>query len=105
MNQNDIDTFLKEQRAHHQAHLDEVRAGHISDIVPPPTFEEWLAAMYLEQKDVLRELWNKLVECDLNTLLEETAQANSREEWETVLGIMEAVRLALGEDMPIRAFT
>lgn len=105
MNQSDIDTFLWEQRKHHRAHLDEVRAGHIADIVPPPTFEEWLAAMYLEQKDVLRELWNKLVEYDLNTMLEETAQAYSHEEWATVLGIMETVRLALGEDMPIRAFT
>lgn len=103
MNQNDIDQFLTEQQKYHAEHLSAIRAGVTGG--DAPTFDQWLAALYLEQRDVLRELWNKLVEYDMNTELEESAQAFSHEEWANVLGMIEAVKLALGEDMPIRAFT
>ena len=106
MNQNDIDPFLKEQRAHHQTHLVSKPVPFAEEYVTAsPTFEQWLAALHLEQRDVLRELWGKLVEYDMNTTLEESAQAFSHDEWANVLGIIEAVKLALGEDVPIRAFT
>lgn len=106
MNQNNIDTFLTEQRAHHQAHLEAKLVPFAEEyVIASPTFDQWLAAMVLEQRDVLRELWDKIVEYDMNTELEESALAFSHEEWAEVLGIIEAVKLALGEDMPIRAFT
>jgi hypothetical protein len=49
MNQNDIDTFLTEQKKFHAEHLSAIRSGVIGG--DAPTFNQWLAALYLELKE------------------------------------------------------
>lgn len=104
MNKQDIERFLTEQRAHHQTHLDEVRAGHIADIVPPPSFDEWLAAMYLEQQEALKDFYDLFIEYDLNTIAEGLAleadgdvDTPDKVTWLEYLGVVEAVRVQLGD--------
>ena len=103
MNEQQLQQWLNEQRAHYQPHLDDTSINR--EILPAPTFEEWLGAAYLETRDALQELWNLLVEYDLNTNLEELAQENGNEAWAEVLGTIEAVRLVLGNALPVRAFS
>lgn len=101
MNQSDINTFLKEQQKYHAEHLSAVRAGLMGD--GAPTFDEWLAAMYLEQREALKDFYALFVEYDLNTIAEDLAReadgdvkTPDKKVWLEYLGVVEAVRVQLG---------